>query len=442
LVTRTVIIGAGVSGLVRAHVLARRGEEVLLLEASERPGGVIRTEERDGFLLEWGPNTVRPTADVWGLVEELGLVKEALVADPRMPRYIDFGGRLHPLPMNPLALLGSRLLSAKGKLRMLAEPFLPRGSVKPESLHAFFARRLGPEVAERLVEPFVSGIFAGDAGQLDVTQAFPALARFERERGSVLKGALAARREGKRVPGMPRGRLSFRAGLAALPRALAQALGERFRANAPVEEITPQGKRWRVRGAGDLTADHVVVATPAAAAARLVKGFASEAAEALAAIPYPPLAVLHLSWPSDAFGRPLDGFGHLVVPRPDRRILGAVWVSGLFPDRAPDGNALLTVYLGGTRDPQAASLPEEEMVSLSAANLAEVLDVRGEPRLVAAFRYPRSIPQYDFGHAQRMKVLSETEERLPGLRFLGNYRGGISVGDVVRSAVAELFRLR
>ncbi len=433
--TRTVIIGGGLSGLARAHVLTRRGEDVLLLEASERPGGVMWTEGREGYLLEWGPSTVRLTPEVWKLVEELGLAEEALLVDPRIPRYVDFGGRLHPLPMSPPALLRSKLLSTKGKLRLFAEPFLARRSGNSESVHAFFARRLGPEVAERLVEPFVSGIFAGDAGQLDVTQAFPALARFERERGSVLKGALAARREEKRVPGMPRGRLSFRAGLAALPRALAQALGERFRAKAPVEEITPQGKRWRVRGAaGEVAADHVVLATPAAAAARLVKGFASEAAEALAAIPYPPLAVLHLSWPSDAFGRPLDGFGHLVVPQTGRRILGAVWISNLFPGRAPERRTLLTVFLGGTRDPQAASLPEVEMVSLAGADLAEVLDVREEPRLVAAFRYPRSIPQYDFGHAQRMKVLSDTEARWPGLTFLGNYRGGVSVGDVVRSA--------
>lgn len=431
----TAVIGAGLSGLVRAWSLVKRGEEVNLLESSPRAGGVVRTERRDGFLLELGPNTVRPTPEIWSLVEELGLAGEAIFADSRSPRYIDFGGRLHPLPMSPTALLRTGLLSGKGKLRLLAEPFVGRRHGQ-ESVRDFFARRFGSEVAERLIEPFVSGILAGDASRLSLQECFPALARWERERGSLAAGGFAAFRQRDRGRRAPRGLLSFREGLETFPRAMVRELGERLRLDTEVLNISRPSDSWRIETTrGMVEAQRLTLATPAAAAARLVAPFDPEVSRALATVPCPPLVVLHLAWAESAFPSPLRGFGHLVVPQRERRILGAVWSSSLFPGRAPEGLTLLTVFLGGARDPEAVLLSDGELSGIAARDVTSALGAKGEPRIVGVTRYPRALPQYDFGHAGRSGALAEAESRWPGLSFLGNYRGGVSVGDVVRSAL-------
>jgi oxygen-dependent protoporphyrinogen oxidase len=147
------------------------------------------------------------------------------------------------------------------------------------------------------------------------------------------------------------------------------------------------------------------------------------------------LAVLHLAWPTTAFDPVPKGFGHLVVPQPGRRILGALYTSSLFPDRAPDGQVLLTVFVGGSRDPETPALSEAEMTGLVLHDLKATLAVRKEPRVLRVTRYTGALPQYDLGHASRMKVLAEAEQGWPGLSFLGSYRGGIAVGDVVRNAL-------
>jgi oxygen-dependent protoporphyrinogen oxidase len=435
---RTIVVGAGLSGLSAAWALARSGEDVEVFEASDRPGGAVRSERRDGFLLELGPNTVRPTVSLWDLVGKLGLAGEVLLTDPRAPRYVDFRAELHALPMGPGALLGSRLLSASGKWRLLTEPFRRSAPAEDESVADFVRRRLGPEAAERLVEPFVAGIFAGSASRLSAAAAFPKLVRWEREGGSIVRGALSdRRRSSKPATKLPRGLLSFREGLETLPRSLAASLGPAFRPGATVTGVAPRsGGGWTVAVDSERRdADRLLLAVPAHAAARLVEGFAPDAASALAAIPHPPLAVLHLSWAESALRRPLAGFGHLVCPDPARRILGAVWSSSLFPGRAPSGRVLLTVFLGGARDPDAPSLTDDALTGIAARDLEAEGLVRGDPDPVLVTRWERAIPQYERGHARRMAALASAEARRPGLTLLGNYRGGISVGDVVASGL-------
>lgn len=436
---RTIVVGGGLSGLAAAYALTRSGKDAVLLEYSQRPGGVARTERREGFLLEAGPNTVRPTRELMALVGELGLAGEVLLSDPRAPRFIDFRGRLHRLPSSPGSLVASGLLSPAGKLRLLAEPFRPRGGDAEESVRDFFARRLGPEAAERLVEPFVGGIFAGSASRLSVAAAFPTLARWDRAHGSLLRGAFRERKAHSGEPRPPRGLVSFREGMESLPRSLAAALGQSLRLSTPTLGIDRRAGRWIARTpAGDFEGAAVVLAVPAPAASALVRPFAPEAAEALAGIPHPPLAVLHLAWPEASLVRPLSGFGHLVVPDPNRRVLGAVWSSSLFPGRAPAGLALLTVFLGGARDPEALALSDAELVAAAASDLEAQGITRGAPRVVMTTRWERSIPQYESGHLERIAALERAEATLPGLRFLGSYRGGVSVGDVLRSALTLL----
>jgi oxygen-dependent protoporphyrinogen oxidase len=431
----TAVVGAGLSGLVRAHALAARGEDVVLFEESNRPGGVVRSEERDGYLLELGPNTVRPTEELWSLVEALDLESEAVLADPRLPRFVDFGGRLHALPASPGGLVSSRLLSTRGKLRILAEPFVPRSDPSRETVCEFFTRRLGAEVAERLVEPFVGGIWAGRSDQLSLAAAFPLLARWESESGSLSRGALTAlrkmpkaRRSGKR------GLLSFRRGLETLPRRLTEGLGGRVSFGARVESVRCDAGSWKLSIPGEEVAvDRLCLATPALDAARLVAGLDADAAVALSGIPHPPLVVLHLSAPE---AESLRGFGHLVVPQADRRILGAIWSSSVFTGRAPAGRSLLTVFLGGARDPGAIDLADDELLAVASRDLAAALEIPADFAVVRVTRYARAIPQYDREHESRLDSLARAEARLPGLSFLGSYRGGVSVGNVVRTALA------
>jgi oxygen-dependent protoporphyrinogen oxidase len=439
---RTIVVGAGLSGLAAAWTLSESGGAVTVLESAGAPGGAVRTVQQEGFLLELGPNTVRPAPRLWELVGELGLAGEILTTDPRAPRYVDYGGALHALPMSLGGFLRTPLLSASGKWRIVTEPFRPSAPKPGESVRDFVARRLGPEAAERLVEPFVGGIFAGSAARLEVASAFPSLERWEREHGSLLRGAIASRKAAPRTPGIPRGLLSFRGGLAALPSAFAGKLGDRLRTGAAVKALEPRASGWTVdTAAGPLEAEHLVLAAPAHGAAELVAPFAPDAARALSEIPHPPLAVLHLSWDDGALVRPLDGFGHLVCPSPERRILGAVWSSSLFPGRAPAGKSLLTVFLGGARDPGALSLSDDALAAAAARDLEAQGLVRGAPRVLRVTRWERSIPQYERGHADRMAVLARAEERWPSLRLVGNYRGGVSVGDVVASGTAAALSL-
>jgi oxygen-dependent protoporphyrinogen oxidase len=428
---RTIVVGGGLSGLVRARSLAAGGGDVLLLERGPEPGGVVRTVEQEGFRLELGPNTVRPTAALVALASELGIAGEMVFADPRLPRFIEIGGRLRKIPYPAL--------SPATLTRAAAEPFLPRRrDPGEESAYDFVARRFGAGVARHALEPFVSGIYAGDARLLSAAAAFPKLVAAEREHGSVVLGLLAPRKKDDSAAPLPKGLLSFRRGLAELPRALAAGLGARFRAGVDVERIERSGAGWRVFAGGEtLPADAVVLAGSAGSAARIVAKAAPDASRALAEMAAPPLCVAHGAWPADAFARPVSGFGHLLVPVPGESVLGAVWSSALFPDRAPEGWTLITYFLGGRRNPDAAGRDDAAIAAAVDADARRALGARTPPRLVRTTRYAAAIPQYEAGHFARLEALAAAERDLPGLTFLGNYRGGISVGDVVDNAAGS-----
>lgn len=421
------VVGGGLSGLIRAHELKKSGRDVLVLEASTEPGGAARTVERDGYLLELGPNTVRPTPRLLALCRELGLEGEVLLSDPKLPRYIELGGRLRKIPFGAL--------SAAGMLRIPAELFVGRGPAG-ETVYDFAARRLGRQAAHRLIEPFVSGVFAGDAHRLVVEQAFPRLFALEKNHRSLILGAILRPRP-KRTPGeaRPRGLLSFRRGMSTLPRSLASALGDRFRGGVRVERIERLGGGWAASTSeGTFAADELVLAASSGAASRLAAPFAPAAARALAEIPVPPVTVAHCAWERSDLAHPLVGFGHLVVPGEGRRILGAVWSSSIFAGRAPEGKALLTIFLGGRRTPEHASFSDEEILEAVLEDAAPALGARRPPELVHRVTYSEAIPQYEARHGEILATIEAAERENPGLTFVGNYRGGISVGDVVENA--------
>lgn len=450
---RVVVIGAGIAGLTLAYRLrAQLGDdcEVVVFEQSDRVGGYLRSEQRESFLIESGPNGFLDNApDTLALVGELGLRSRLTVShDSARRRFVFRDGRLHLLPGSPSAFLGSGLLSLGAKLRIAAEPFARRKPDGDETIHAFAARRLGREAADVLIDPMVSGVVAGDARQLSLRATFHKIWELEDQHGGLLRALIARRRArwatGAPV-GSPLGRLtSFAGGIETLPLALAAALGDRVQTRVEALGISPAAgagaTSWRIVVAGRdaVVADHVVLAVGPAVAGRLVGRLDQSLASRLTEIPSAPLAVVALGFDLGILGHPLDGFGFLVPRREGPRILGALWESSVFSGRAPGGQGLVRVIAGGAHDPGFLALDDHEMLRTVRRDLQTVMGVTAEPRMTRIIRHPAGIPQYTVGHLDRMAQIDAAVARLPGLHLTGHgYRGvGINHGITDASALA------
>ncbi len=442
--TDVCVIGAGVSGLTVAHRLTRRGLSVLVLERASSAGGVIASRREGERLIEGGPNSAMGSAAALvRLVDELGLADERVTANPvASRRYILRDGVLVPIPASPPAAIRSPLLSVRGKLRLLREPFIRRAPEDAnESVGAFVRRRLGDEAEAYGVNPFVAGVFAGDPDLLEMRSAFPRLQAMEQRSGSLVRAQIAGLRQRKRsgAPRPPRaGMFSFRDGMQTLTDALARSVD--VTTGAAVTSVTraPDGYRVSFLGPeGETTIDTraVVVAADADSARRIVRGLAPEIDGPLREIPYAPVAIVTSEYRRDDVRHPLDGFGFLIPGREDRRILGTIFSSTLFPRRASDGHVLLTTFVGGMRRPADAALPDDDLRATVATDLRHLIGA-GAPLDVTVTRRPRAIPQYTMGHAARVARIAAVESQNPGLHLCANYRGGISVGDCVTSGEA------
>ncbi len=437
-----VVIGAGISGLSCAVALREHGLDVRVLEAAPRAGGVIRTRRVGGWLVEHGPNsTLDRHPALARLIDAAGLSARRVDASPRSrSRYVLRDGRLHAIPLTPGAFVTARLLSVRGRLRVMREPFVPRGGHPGETVAEFVRRRLGEEFLDYAIDPFVSGVYAGDPAELELASAFPEMAAFERDYGSIIRAAMATagrRRRRRRRAGV-RGSvmLSFDDGMETLPRALAGRLGESLELRTAVSAVERDGGGWRVHrdGGGALRARDVVLAVTADAAADLVQPLSDAAATALRAIPYAPVAVVFLGLPRAALAHPLDGFGFLVPTRERRAILGTIFSSTLFPRRAPQGHVALTSFVGGARHPEAVEQDESTLVRRVTDELGSILGLRGDPVVTDVVRWPRAIAQYTRGHSRRIGVLRALERDQRGLHVCAAFDGGPSVVDRVRRA--------
>ena len=441
---RIVVIGGGISGLSCAWRLRQLGSEVLLLESEDRTGGVIRSVLRDGNLFEAGPQSFLLSPALAELAGELGLEDDLQLANPRAPRYVVIGGKLRAVPLGPLAFLTSSLLPGSTKWRLFSEAFhRTTPPADEESIAAFIRRKFGPELLDRLVAPMVAGIYAGDAERLSLRSAFPALHKWEEQHGSLIRGMIKSRPSGGKSGGSSRGGLATLAGgNESLVARLAERLGDRIQRSARVVSITraAAGTEARFEVVYDRASRHetipaaaVVVAAPARVAAALLAPLVPAAAD-LARIEYAPVAVVSGSYMTEHLKSPLDGFGFL-VPRAERlRILGTVWNSALFPGRAPEGQSLLTSFVGGITDPAAGALPDEPLYQTVESELRRVLGILLAPRARFAQRWPQAIPQYNLGHAAlTSRVLGALAES-PGLHLVGNYLEGPAIGACVTVA--------
>jgi oxygen-dependent protoporphyrinogen oxidase len=447
-----VIVGGGISGLTTAWFLHKKGRAVRVLEAGARPGGVIESEESDGFLVERGPNSTlqkpgRADDALGRLVAGTGLEDRLVEAGAAgRKRYVLRAGRLQALPASPPAFLATKLFSWRAKLRLLGEPFIGRAA-EEETIARFVERRLGREFLDYAVEPFISGVYAGDPTKLSVRAAVPRIYELERTYGSLIRGAIALGKAAKSA-GMPAGRMiSFDRGMAALPQAVADALPEgACRLGCRVVALRRTAEGWELHWEGEAgngveRAHSLVLALPAPAAARLLSPLSPQAAEILETIPYAPIVGLGLGFERDQVRHPLDGFGFLAPRREGMRVLGGLFSSSLFAERAPAGKVLATAFIGGTTDPGAVALGDKELLDLVTADLARALGIRGAPGFVRISRYEGAIPQYTLGHLERLAALDKAVETLPGLFLQASWRGGVSVADCIRNGEALAGRI-
>jgi oxygen-dependent protoporphyrinogen oxidase len=440
-----VVVGGGVSGLAIAWELLTRpdllpdGVGVLLLEASHRPGGNIRTERRDGYVCEYGPTGFLDDAPATlDACRRLGLSPRLTPAsDAAERRFIVRGGKLRELPSGPFSFLRSDVLTLRGRLRVLGEPFVPaRRSSTDESVFEFARRRIGREAAVVLVDALVTGIWAGSADKLSLPSALPKLAALERDHGGLVRGMIAKRGGTGGATG-PRGRLtSFPDGLDELPAAFAATLGTRLRLSARVTAIerrSQSGFRVALDGAPSLDAPAVVLACPSWFAAPLLSGLDGELSSQVAGIPTVAVAVVHLGFARmDAPG--LQGFGFLVPRGESASVLGALLPSNIFPHRAPEGHVLATVMLGGARDPSAVDATDQTLIDHATSALASFANVRATPRFACVIRHARAIPQYVVGHADRLSAIDERLRQHPGLFLAGNSYRGIAINSCLADA--------
>jgi protoporphyrinogen/coproporphyrinogen III oxidase len=431
---QVIVIGAGISGLACALRLSEMGVAVRVFEAGDKPGGIISTIQRGGFFFESGPQSFQLTTELRELIRAAGCESEVIEADPRSPRYVLRRGHLHPAPMSPPAVLTSSLLGIGSKMRVLSEPFR-RSQPAPgdESFADFVRRKFGTEILDHLAGPFVSGVFAGDPEKLSLRSAFPSLAVWEEEYGSVIRGAMKSRGQSGRTRSTP---ASFKSGMATLLNALAEKLGSAVMTKAAVDSIQPTpGDTWTILSAAaavkQIAADAFVLATPAHVATQLLAPLSERLASTLAGIPYAPIAVVSLGYHREHVGHALDGFGFLVPRTEELRMLGTIWNSSLFPGRCPQGTVLMTSFLGGATDPQILDMDDEQLVKQTHEELAGVLRISAPPIAQRVWRHPRALPQYNLGHTQKVAAIREDLTSFRGLFIAGNYLDGPSVGSCV-----------
>ncbi|MCS7229055.1 MAG: protoporphyrinogen oxidase [Candidatus Kryptonium sp.] len=445
-----IIIGAGISGLTTAFLLKKNGLNVTVLEAEKEVGGTMKSKRINGYLVELGPNSALETTPLFKqIADEVGISNEMIYANESSnKRYILKNGNLYPIPMKPQDFFKSKLWSWRGKLRIVLEPFHGRAKNRTndpfweETVSQFVRRRLGNEFLDYTINPFVAGVYAGDPEKLGVKSAFPRLYALEEKYGGLIIGTIKGAKERKRRAEQSKitaKMFSFINGMGTLPKAIANYLGDSIIFGANVKSIKKDNLGYIVEFEKDgknesIYSEIVVVSTPAYIAGEIIAQLSSELENTLKQIYYPPVAEVVFGYKKEQIGIEPDGFGFLTPEKEKRKILGTLWNSTIFPQRAPEGYVEFTTFVGGTRQPEIALKSDDELIKIVSDELKEIMKINGEPEFIWISRWEKAIPQYNVGHLKIMAMIDEFEKANPGIYLCANYRGGISVGDCVTSA--------
>jgi protoporphyrinogen/coproporphyrinogen III oxidase len=441
---RIAIVGGGISGLSLAYMLSGKncGLDIKVFEADSRPGGKIFTEKVGGYVCEAGVNGFldnKPATLELAAKINLPPVKSD---DNSRKRFIFTGGKLQQLPESPAKFMLSNFLSLPGRLRMMAEYFIPAADKDDETMEAFAKRRVGKEFFEKLLDPMASGVYAGDPSKMSIRSCFSKVYDLERKYGGLLKGFAAIGKEGKRsgkkVEAGPGGTLmSFNGGMYSLIETLRDILGKSVVTNKEARGVEKSGKGYVVHF-GDGTkydADIVVLASPAHDSALIVRDFDKSIHDILVTIPYPALSVISFGLKKEKISRDMNMFGFLIPGKEKRKILGTLIDSSIFPNRAPEGHILLRSMVGGARAEALAMLDDEKLISMVRDELADIIGLRAEPEFQRIFRWEKAIPQYELGHFRKLEALDAASSKHKGFYLTGNAYRGVAVNDCVANSV-------
>jgi len=460
-----VIVGGGISGLAAAVQLANAGRplRLTLIEAADRMGGCIATEQHDGFTIEHGPDAVLAAKPATVDVARRVGIADRLIGLRTHGSFVLSRGRLVRLPyrMSGLvpsrlsALLATRLLSAPAKARIALELLVrPRAGGGEESIADFVVRRFGREMYERVAEPLLTGVFAGDGAQLSLDATFPRLRALERQHGSVWRGILTERRSATRdnrgaalsADGIASPLLSFDSGMAELPEAAARWLAGKSHGSLEIDirlrspavallRAVEGGTSARVAlVSGEIVhADSIILATPAAVSARLLAPHDAVLGTLLAGIEHASTAAVSLGYSLRHVGRPLNASGYTVPRLEGREAIACTWSSAKFRGRSPDGFALFRVFFGGVRRDAVLAKDDAALVACARAELGETIAIRGEPVIARVTRWPHAIPQYIVGHLRRRAEIEGRMALQPWLALAGNAVHGVGIPDCIRS---------
>ncbi len=464
---RVVIIGGGISGLAVAHRLTELSHErqvpldITVLESQSRFGGVIETVEREGFILEGGPDAfLAQTPWARDLCRRVGLEHELIETQRESRRsFIVQRGKLLPVPEGFYLIAPSSLsavfqlpfLSWRGRIRMACEPFVPvRAEEQDESVGSFISRRFGQETLTRIGQPMIAGIYTADPDRLSLQATMPTFHEMERQHGSVIRALRARARasNGRSVSTSPAQQggtsgpryglfLSLRRGMGSLVEALLRQMhGVALHHSSPVTRIASSGCAWTVtlHDGRTLRADRLCLALPADKAASLLEPCARDLARQLAEIPYESVATVNLGFRQADAPQALAGFGFVIPASEGRRLVGCTCSSVKFSGRAPQGMVLVRAFVGGALHRELFHLDDAAMTQMVREELRDLLGIRADPVTLAVHRYPHAMPQYHVGHLARVAAIEETVRRYPGLHLAGNGFRGLGLPDCIRQA--------
>lgn len=447
-----VIIGAGITGLSTAYWLKKDGFKVKILEASNQVGGNIKTEKHQNFVFDTGPNSgLETTPLIKQIVDELNLQDEFVYANKESnKRYILRDNVLHPLPMNPKDFITTRLFSTSGKFRVLLEPFI--GKSKDgyyQSVAEFVRRRLGQEFLDYAINPFVSGVFAGDPENLSVKSAFPKLYRLEEVYGGLFKGMIKGAKERKQRAEKSKqsaAMFSFRNGMSVLTNRLGEFLKDEILLNHKLTKVQKVDDRILINAVEDgnekvFETKSVLFTIPAYSTAEILRELDGYLHNHLITIYYPPVLVLNVIYRKNKIGQPLDGFGFLIPEKEKKSFLGAIWNDSIFPNRGDQDFASFTIFVGGARQAKIFENDLNELINQVLSEFEQIMKITIKPESIKYKFWEKAIPQYSLGYIEKENAINQFEKNNKGIFLGGNYRGGISVGDCIKNSKIHFERL-